>query len=81
MARRFHLHGKIVSVNLGDGFAEVDHDTIPGFMDAMTMSYSVPDARALAALEEGDEITADVVVIHGLAHLENVVVVKRAVKT
>lgn len=29
-SRRFHLHGKIVSVNLGDGYAAVDHDTIPG---------------------------------------------------
>ncbi len=79
-ARRFHLDGKIVSVDLKDGSAEVDHDAIPGFMDAMTMSYAVPDAKVLATLERGDEITADVVVIDSVPHLENVVIIKRASK-
>ncbi|HUJ32084.1 MAG TPA: SCO family protein [Candidatus Acidoferrum sp.] len=79
-ARRFHLHGKIVSVNLADRAAEVDADAIPGYMDAMTMSYAVPDAKVLATLGRGDEITADVVVVDDLAHLENVVIVKRASK-
>jgi protein SCO1 len=79
-ARRFHLHGKIVSVDVKDGSAEVDHDAIPGFMDAMTMSYPVPDAKTLATLGRGDEIMADVVVIDNVAHLENVVIVKRASK-
>jgi len=77
-SQRFHLHGKIVSVNSADGYAEIDHDAIPGFMDAMTMSYRVPDARVLASLKAGDEITADVVVSNNIAHLENIVVVKRA---
>jgi len=77
-SQRFHLHGKIVSVNSTNGYAEIDHDAIPGFMDAMTMSYRVPDARALASLKPGDEIAADVVVSNGITHLENIVVVKRA---
>jgi protein SCO1 len=75
-ARRFHLHGKIVSVNLADGTAEVDHDAIPGFMDAMTMAYPVPDARVLGTLRPGDEVTANVVVVDSMPHLENVVIVK-----
>jgi protein SCO1 len=75
---RFHLHGKIVSVNANDRSAEVDHDAIPGFMEAMTMPYSVPDAKVLATLAPGDEITADVVVTEGVPHLENVVIVKKA---
>jgi protein SCO1 len=79
-ARRFHLHGKIVSVDVKKGSAEVDHDAIPGFMDAMTMSYAVPEAKALATLGRGDEITADVVVTDNVAHLESVVTVKRASK-
>ena len=75
---RFHLHGKIVLVDLKNGSADVDHDAIPGFMEAMTMAYSVPDAKVLATLARGDEITADVVVTAGVPHLENVVIVKKA---
>ncbi len=76
--QRFHLHGKIVSVNPNGRSAEVDHDAIPGFMGAMTMFYPVPDAKVVATLAPGDEITADVVVTEGVPHLENVVIVKKA---
>jgi len=75
---RFHLHGKIVSVSAKDGSATVDHDAIPDFMGAMTMPYPVPDAKVLATLARGDEITADVVVTEGVPDLENVVIVKKA---
>jgi protein SCO1/2 len=75
---RFHLHGKIVLVDLKNGSADVDHDAIPGFMEAMTMPYPIPDAKVLATLARGDEITADVVVTAGVPHLENVVIVKKA---
>jgi protein SCO1 len=75
-ARRFHLHGKIVFIDVSTGSAAVDHDAIPGFMDAMTMPYPIPDKKVLSTLSRGDEITADVVVVDGIAHLENVVVVK-----
>lgn len=79
-ARRFHLHGKILSINLNDKSAEVDHDAIPGFMDAMTMSYPVPDSRMLGALKRGDEIKADLVVADSVPHLENIVVLKSTAK-
>ncbi len=42
------------------------------------MSYRVPDTRVLASFKAGDEITADVVVIDGVAHLKNMVIVKEA---
>lgn len=79
-ANRFALHGKVVMVNLQGGTAAVDHDAIPGFMDAMTMSYSVPDSRVLNTLGPGDEIEADVVVVDSVPHLENIVVLKRGGK-
>lgn len=69
-----------MAVNLNDGMAVVDHDAIPGFMDAMTMSYPVRDKRVLATLQQGDEIKADVVVVDNVPHLENVVVIKHASK-
>jgi protein SCO1 len=67
-------------VNASDRTAEVDHEAIPGFMDAMTMAYPVTDERVLASLSHGDEVTADVVVVNGLPHLENIVILKRASK-
>ncbi len=76
-ARRYHLAGKVVSVDTAQGILLVDHQAIPGFMDAMTMPYPVPDTAALAALAPGDEITADVVVTSAGGHLENIVVAKK----
>jgi protein SCO1/2 len=77
--QRYHLVGKIVSVDTAQGILLVDHQAIPGFMDAMTMPYPVPDTAALAPLGAGDEITADVVVTPIGGHLENIVVTKKGV--
>jgi len=76
-SQRYHLVGKVVSVDQAQGILLVDHQAIPGFMDAMTMPYPVPDTAALASLAAGDEITADVVVTASAAHLENIVVTKK----
>lgn len=76
--RRYGLKGKVVSVDTKNGYLEVDHDAIPGFMAAMTMPYPVPDAGALSNLAAGDEITATVVVASDGAHLENIVVTKKS---
>ncbi len=76
-SQRYHLVGKVVSVDQAQGILLVDHHAIPGFMDAMTMPYPVPDTAALASLAAGDEITADVVVTATGGHLENIVVTKK----
>lgn len=77
-ARRFHLGGTVVSVDVSGGQIVVSHGDIPGFMGAMTMGYAVRDRRALAGLSPGDEIAADVVVQGTESWLENIVVVKKA---
>jgi protein SCO1/2 len=74
--RRYHLHGKVVSVDVKQGFAQIDSDAIPGFMDRMTMPYQIPDASALATLRPGDEITADLVLTDEGDHLEHISIVK-----
>jgi protein SCO1 len=74
----YKLRGKVVRTDSAKGEVTVNHEAIPGFMEAMTMAYSVPDAKVLATLARGDEITADVVVTAGVPHLENVVIVKKA---
>jgi protein SCO1 len=74
--RRFHLHGTVVSVDVKQGFAQIDSDAIPGFMDAMTMPYQIPDASVLASLKPGDEITADLVATGQGDHLEHISILK-----
>ena len=81
-AKRFHLVGKIVSIDAANNSLTIDHQAIPGFMDAMTMAYSVRSAQALTGLGPGDEITADVVVPDvGNAYIENIMVTKKGAGT
>ncbi|HTR48373.1 MAG TPA: SCO family protein [Verrucomicrobiae bacterium] len=77
-AKRYHLVGKVVSIDQQQATLNVDGQEIPGFMAAMTMPYPVRDAKSLSSLNPGDEITADVVVSNDGAFLENIVVTKKA---
>ena len=74
-AKRYPLKGKVVSLDAPTGEANVDAEAIPGFMDAMVMSYKVKDPSQFAKLAVGDSITADVVVQGDQYWLENVKVV------
>ena len=60
--RRFELKGKVVSVNKAQRRVTIDHEQIPGFMDAMTMPFNVRENWALEALEPGQAIEATLVV-------------------
>jgi protein SCO1/2 len=58
----YHLRGKVVSTDAARGEVTLDHEAIPGFMEAMTMPYKLKDASILSELRPGDVITADVLV-------------------
>jgi protein SCO1/2 len=58
----YHLRGKVVSTDPARGEVTLDHEAIPGFMDAMTMPYKLKDPGILSELHPGDVITADVLV-------------------
>jgi protein SCO1/2 len=58
----YKLRGKVVSTDAAKGEATLNHEAIPGFMDAMTMPYKLKDASILSELHPGDVITADVLV-------------------
>jgi protein SCO1/2 len=60
--KSYPLRGKIVSTNPATGEVTIDHQAIPGFMEAMTMPYKLRDTRILGELHPGDLITADVLV-------------------
>jgi protein SCO1/2 len=58
----YHLRGKVVSTDAAKGEVTLNHEAIPGFMDAMTMPYKLKDASILSELHPGDVITADLLV-------------------
>jgi protein SCO1/2 len=58
----YKLRGKVVSTNAAKGEVTLDHEAIPGFMEAMTMPYKLKDPSILGELHPGDTITADVLV-------------------
>jgi hypothetical protein len=78
--QRYHLDGRVVSVETAKQQVVVDAGDIPGFMAAMTMGYSVKNPNLLTPLSPEDKITADVVVNGSDVYLENIVVVKKADK-
>jgi protein SCO1/2 len=71
-SKRYHLKGTVVSVDQRAHMVNVDADSIPGFMDAMMMPYSVKPVSELERLSAGDAITADVVVQGDNYWLENI---------
>jgi len=77
-AKRYHLVGKVVSIDQQHATLNVDGQEIPGFMGAMVMPYRVRDDKSLSSLSPGDEITADVVVTSDGTYLENIAVIKKA---
>lgn len=77
----YHLRGKVVSTDLAHGIVVVDHEAIPGFMDAMTMPYQLKDPGIAGELHPGDTITADVLVSKNSDEtvvLDHIVVVAQA---
>src|SRR5437867_4836289 len=72
-AKRYHLKGKVVSIDKQGKMANIDSEAIPDFMGAMIMPYTVKPESDLDKLKPGDAITADVVVQDERAWLENIV--------
>ena len=54
--------GRGVVVAVTEDHVQIDHQEIPDFMDAMTMSFEVSDPKLLEGLEPGTEVTFRVVV-------------------
>ena len=77
-AKRYHLKGKVVSIDKQSKMLNVDSEAIPDFMEAMTMPYTVRPETELSKLFPGDSITADVVVQDEKAWLENIAITGHA---
>ena len=77
----YKLRGKIVSTDAAHGIVMVNHEAIPGFMEAMTMPYQLKDPSIASDLHPGDTITADVLVTKNAEEtvmLDHIVVIAQA---
>ena len=61
-AKRYALKGKVVSIDKLAAGANIDTEPIAGFMDQMTMAYTIKPPTMLDQLQPGDSITADLIV-------------------
>jgi protein SCO1/2 len=59
----YELRGKIVSRDRGQNTLTVDHEEIKGFMEAMTMEYSVRGAKVDQLPADGTRVTAKLHVV------------------
>lgn len=79
--KTYALRGKVVSTNAATGEVTIDHQAIPGFMEAMTMPYKLRDTRILGELHPGDLLTADLLVSQNAdasVFLDHIVIIGQA---
>ena len=76
-AKIYTLRGKIVSIDAAKKTANIAHDNIPGYMEAMTMPFPIKDEHVFEVLSKDAEIRADLIVddAQGKYWLENVSVI------
>ncbi len=60
--KRYPFVGKVVSVDKPNKKAKIDHEAIPGFMEAMTMDFPIHQDWIWEDLAPGAEIRAELVV-------------------
>lgn len=71
------ITGVVLSIDKEKGLITVDHEAVPGEMEAMKMPFSPADPAELSKLHEGDKITADYSVQANGAVLDNIKVLKK----
>ena len=79
--KTFPVRGKVISTDATH--VTLQHDAVPGFMDAMTMPYKLKDPSIVGELHPGDLITATIIVQQDAAgfrdpELDQIVVIGQA---
>lgn len=79
--KTFPVKGKVISTDATH--VTLDHEAVPGFMDAMTMAYKLKDPSIVGELHPGDRVSARIVVQQDDAgfrspELDNVVIIAQA---
>jgi len=79
--KTFRVRGKVVSTDATH--VTLDHEAVPGFMEAMAMPYKLKDPSVASELHPGDRITARIIVQQDATgfrdpELDNIVVIAQA---
>lgn len=74
--QRYEIKGKVVSVDKQHRQATISHEDIKGYMEGMTMPFTVKDKWAMDVLATGDRVTATLVVQGPSSWIENPVITK-----
>jgi protein SCO1/2 len=79
--KTFPVKGQVIATDATH--VTLDHDAVPGFMEAMTMPYKLKDPSIVSELHPGDRISARIVVQQDDAgfrspELDNIVVIAQA---
>jgi len=56
----YTFHGKVEAVKESSQSLTINGESVPGWMEAMTMDYKVDDPAILKKVKVGDQITATV---------------------
>src|SRR5215475_2922419 len=73
-AQRYEVKGKVVSADKADHKVTIAHEEIKGYMEAMTMPFTLLEDWVYSELKPGAQIQATLVVDQGRSWLENPVV-------
>jgi protein SCO1/2 len=73
-AQRYEVKGKVVSIDKGNHKVTIAHEEIKGYMDAMTMPFTLLDDFVYSELKPGSQILATLVVDQGRSWLENPII-------
>jgi protein SCO1 len=73
-AQRYEIKGKVVSVDKANHKVTIAHDEIKGYMEAMTMPFTLLNEDVYSELKPGSQILATLVVDQGRSWLEDPVV-------
>ena len=65
LGKQYYGKGEVVSVHKEDSAFVVSHETIPGFMGAMTMGLRVKDPMLINNLQPADSINFTITVAGG----------------
>jgi protein SCO1 len=60
--KRYHVTGKVIAINKSEKTATINHDEIQGYMESMTMDFTVKSDSDLDKMKPGDQITGTLVI-------------------
>lgn len=74
----FTIKGTVLAVDQEKGELTLQHEAIPGFMEAMTMPYKLKNPSIISELHPGDSITATLIATDSSDLLDQIVIIAQA---